>query len=225
MRKISLGTLFVLSIALSFPVYAHGKRSAKHQHQQNQRYQHQKKHRSDGSDIIFEKFPELRGSKEVIEKGNVAADAACLVVIKEDKLKGTPPPKPWPFFTVDDEVDFHYALPFAIDYLFAVSREYTDHFDSGVRLKLTSFVRPVKYQEALRHRNKNAIPDSLHFRGIAFDVGAKDMSLGQKLYFAGLLARDMESGKILATYEHKGQVNFHIVVMPEPLPLPCSDEL
>ena len=91
----------------------------------------------------------------------------------------------------------------------------------GLRLKITSLVRTVEYQQRLRKRYPAATSAtepgrrSSHLTGSTVDISTKDMSEEGKAWLRKQLASFERRGLMQATEEKGTSLCFHVMVFPE----------
>lgn len=91
----------------------------------------------------------------------------------------------------------------------------------GLRMKVTSLVRTVEYQQRLRKKYATATSAtkpgrrSSHLTGSTVDISTKDMSDEGKAWLRHKLAGLERRGLVQATEEKWGSMCFHVMVFPE----------
>ena len=107
-----------------------------------------------------------------------------------------------------------YVRPWTKLFLERLSRQFHARF--GKQLRVTSLVRTVAYQNALRRRNRNAASPygpkrSSHLTGASLDISKKGMRTAEVAWLRRVLASIKEKGYLFAIEEFQ-QPNFHIMV-------------
>lgn len=91
----------------------------------------------------------------------------------------------------------------------------------GVRIRITSLVRPLKYQRRLQEHNRNAASESTHPTGSTVDIALSELDWQQKNWLRQYVLRLEKDGLVEAT-EERGNQCLHIFVHPafaQPEPL------
>jgi hypothetical protein len=109
---------------------------------------------------------------------------------------------------------YRYIRPWSKLFLDRLSRQYYARFKKKVRV--TSLVRTVGLQKALRRRNANAAPAygarrSPHLTGATLDISKKGMT-GKELAWMRRVLSSLKTKKYLYAVEEFGQPTFHIMV-------------
>ncbi len=107
-----------------------------------------------------------------------------------------------------------YARPWTKLFVERLGRQFYNRF--GKPLRITSLVRTVAYQNALRRRNRNAASPygpkrSSHLTGASLDISKNGMRGSEVAWLRQVLASLKEQGYLFAIEEFK-QPNFHIMV-------------
>jgi hypothetical protein len=107
-----------------------------------------------------------------------------------------------------------YVRPWTKLFLERLGRQFHARF--GKPLRVTSLVRTVAYQNALRRRNRNAASPygpkrSSHLTGASLDISKKGMRAAEVAWLRRVLASIKEKGYLFAIEEFR-QPNFHIMV-------------
>jgi hypothetical protein len=109
---------------------------------------------------------------------------------------------------------YRYLRPWAKLFLERLSRQFRTRF--GARLRVTSLVRTVSYQERLRGRNGNAAAAygagrSTHLTGASLDISKRFMDPAQLHWMRSVLHSLHGAGHVFAVEEF-AQPAFHIMV-------------
>lgn len=83
----------------------------------------------------------------------------------------------------------------------------------GLRMRITSLVRPESYQAELRTFNRNAARDSTHPTGATVDISMVDYTWRQKNWLRKTLLALERDGLVEAT-EERGNACMHVFVHP-----------
>jgi uncharacterized protein YcbK (DUF882 family) len=107
-----------------------------------------------------------------------------------------------------------FARPWTKLFVERLGRQFHNRF--GKPLRVTSLVRTVAYQNALRRRNRNAASPygpkrSSHLTGASLDISKKGLRASEIAWLRQVLASLKEQGYLFAIEEFK-QPNFHIMV-------------
>lgn len=107
-----------------------------------------------------------------------------------------------------------YARPWTKLFIERLGQQFSSRF--GKPLRVTSLVRTVAYQNALRRRNGNAASPygpkrSSHLTGASLDISKKGLRASEINWLRQVLASLKDRGYLFAIEEFK-QPNFHIMV-------------
>lgn len=106
-----------------------------------------------------------------------------------------------------------YARPWAGKFLKELSDNFAKRF-SGKRLKITSLIRPARYQRWLEREDiSDADGRSTHPTGSALDISRRPMTEEQILWMRCILGRRQREGRINAIEEFRNNA-FHVMVFP-----------
>lgn|SRR3989344_1257345 len=112
-------------------------------------------------------------------------------------------------YDYDGKKEYSYTRPWTRVFVERLSDQFYRRF--GRRLKITSAVRPISYQNALRKRNGNASKRSTHPTGATIDITYKGLNKKQKQWMRNTLSSCEWRGDIQAT-EESSQSCFHFFV-------------
>jgi len=195
------------------------------------------------AELVFARSPDLRGAPdpEALAKENKIADDDRLPRIEDGKelaarIKSgflVAVPEHANGFYLDRHLkkEMRYIAPAALAYIEAISGAYSNEFGARKKkelLKITSLVRTEEYQRKLARRNANAakgnVPEkrTVHTTGYAFDISTKGMPRAEIIWLADFFEADVRQCRALAIYEHKGQQDFHVFVIPKSASAPAD---
>lgn len=177
----------------------------------------------------------LRGSLQARARENAAADKhgleryANFAAMREAQLRGDIRQVVGnDVVAIADELGEHdqaragfyaYARPWVLLFLTDLSGD--AYRPAGAKLQVTSLVRTVEYQRALRGASPNAARGksrarlSSHLTGSTVDISTKDMSPSVKNWLRAKLLDLERRGLVQATEEKRGSMCFHVMVFPE----------
>lgn len=107
-----------------------------------------------------------------------------------------------------------FCRPWTRQFTYDISSDYYGRFKQP--LTVTSAVRTVDQQHALRRRNGNAAPEqgsvtSSHLAGITVDIARRGMTKAQRIWVEGYLKNLRDRGLVEVAEERK-QMCFHVMV-------------
>lgn len=159
----------------------------------------------------------LGGSRASMDKQNRIADKYNLTRIEDDAMMrrfikgGYLVRLPVSSKNYSVTASRPYARPYTKLFVERLSQQYRANF--GRRLKVTSAVRPKKYNHKLGRTNSNVSLRSVHPTGAVVDISHRYMNRKEKRWVDGVL-RSLESkGYIEATREWRQPV-YHVMVFP-----------
>lgn len=179
--------------------------------------------------LIFVPFPSeaasLRGFLEKAELQNQWADRAGVKPIRSEKeladLKRSGQLVPFPVgpgVVTDGRImpELRFCRPEVRAFLVSLGRVFNAVFVDA--FCVTSAVRTVTYQEALRKRNLNAAPTtgpeaSSHLRGTTIDITKVGLTGEQVRWLRKRLGAMASKGQVIVVEEF-GQSVFHVMVRP-----------
>ena len=167
----------------------------------------------------------LRGSPRKAKLQNQWADRANIKPIRSDKelaeLKKSGQLVPLPMsagITIDERLEprLRFCRPETMAFFAAFGKSFYSTFASSFRV--TSAVRTIPYQKALRKRNKNAAaaegPEaSSHLRGTTIDITKVGLTKKQVRWLRKNLGIKAAKGEIIVAEEFKQSV-FHVMAKP-----------
>ena len=110
---------------------------------------------------------------------------------------------------------FGWCRKWTLDFLKDIGDAHYQEFQKKIRV--TSAVRTVPYQKVLQKGNPNAAAEdgdeaSTHLTGATIDIGKKEMSIKEIVWFRAYLQSLRDGRKIHVIEEFRRQMTFHIMV-------------
>jgi len=126
----------------------------------------------------------------------------------------------------DDPELYLYARPWTKDFIETLAAR--AHTELGIRIMITSLVRPEEYQQRLRDYNSYAARESTHPTGATVDISLSDLTWRQRNWIRKYML-DLERDGLVEATEERGNYCMHVFVHPSFTPsvkntVPAEDD-